>query len=74
MGSTILVIVACLSGGHDCSPYPITDEIPWSECMSGPTAQVEVQKWLHEHPKRRLKKLACVEPRRVQAYLGRTQA
>ena len=72
--STILVIVACLAGGSDCKPYPITGEIPWSECMSGPAAQNAVREWLEQHPKRRLKKFACVEPRRVRAFLGRMRA
>lgn len=71
---SVLVIIACLAGGEDCRPYAITEPIPWTQCMSGPTAMVEVRKWLDERPKRRLRAFKCVDPRRLPALIGGTIA
>lgn len=44
----------------------------WTKCMSH--GIVKAADWINKNPQYRLKKFACVEPRRIPNILGRNQA
>jgi hypothetical protein len=69
-----LVIWACASGA-DCPPHVATDQIPHrAECMFGPTAMVEVRKFLRDRPRWKLEKFGCVPVHRLPYVLGHNMA
>lgn len=74
---SIFAIYACTAFGtpkQECDWHTPTDVMPWVQCMSGPTGQVMVEKYVREHPKHKVIRYACIDPKRFQAYRGRTQA
>ena len=69
--TSVLVLWVCLSSGQQCQPM-IGEEMQHVACLttgkSRPrTSSARIRRY-------RLKKYACVEPRRVRAILGRTVA
>jgi hypothetical protein len=70
MWQSIPVILACL-GADDCRPF-VGQQMANSQCVA--TSQVLMAEFLRQHPGYKLKGLSCVEPRRLQTVLGRSQA
>lgn len=70
MEPSILVLMACLGSG-ECMPV-IGPETSRMQCMA--TSQAAAAAWIGDHPQYRIKGIACVEVRRLQAILGRGQA
>jgi hypothetical protein len=69
--TSILVLWVCLSSGQQCQPM-IGEQMHFMECLKA--GQVKAADFINKNPRYQLKKYACVEPRRVQAILGRTTA
>ena len=69
--TSILVLWVCLSSGEHCQPM-IGEQMQFMECLM--TGQVKAADFINKNPRFQLEKYACVEPRRVQALLGRTVA
>lgn len=69
--TSILVLWVCLSPGQQCQPM-IGEQVQFMECLM--TAQVKAADFINKNTRYQLKKYACVEPRRVEAILGRTIA
>lgn len=67
---SILILLACLSNG-ECIPV-VGQQMPHTQCMA--TSQQQAASWVGKNPAYKIKRYACVEPRAVQAILGRTQA
>ena len=70
MWQSIPVILACLSG-DDCRPF-VGPQMLNAQCIA--TSQALMADFLRQNPSYRIKGLSCIEPRRLQAYLGRSQA
>jgi hypothetical protein len=68
--TSILVLMACLNSG-ECIPV-VGREVLHSECMA--TSQQQAAAWIGQHPQYRIKGLACVQARELNAILGRGQA
>lgn len=67
--TSILVLWVCLQSG--CHPV-VGEQMLWTECMSN--GIVKAADFINKNPQYKLRKFACVEPRRVKAILGRNQA
>lgn len=67
---SILAIVACLSG-EDCQVHVLSDPIPQMQCMAW--SQPAAAKWAGEHPKHRIDRVMCADPKRLDSFLGRSQ-
>ena len=70
MWQSIPIILACLSA-DDCRPF-VEQQMLNAQCIA--TSQAMMADFLHQNPGYQIKRLSCVEPRRLQAYLGRSQA
>ena len=70
MWQSIPVILACLSA-DDCRPFA-GPQMANAQCIA--TSQVLMADFLRQNPGYTIKGLSCVEPRRLQAVLGRMQA
>lgn len=77
--NTLLVLIACTYGSTepllkipDCRPVVLTEMMPMYTCIA--LSQPMAAKWSGEHPTMKIRKIACMEPRRLQALLGRTTA
>lgn len=68
--TSILVLWVCLSPTN-CHAQ-IGQEMLWTECMT--TGIVKAADFINKHPSYKLKKFACVEPRRLGAVMGERQA
>ncbi|CAH2398539.1 hypothetical protein MES5069_200059 [Mesorhizobium escarrei] len=69
--TSILVLWVCLSSGQQCQPM-IGEQMQFTECLM--TGQTKAADFINKNPGYQLKRYSCVEPRRVQAILGRTMA
>jgi hypothetical protein len=67
---SVLVILACLSG--DCRAHVLTAPMPYAACVSA--SMPAAAKWVGEHPKWRVTRIVCADPRKLSSFLGRTQA
>jgi len=67
---SILVLWVCLSGGA-CHPV-VGEQMQFMECMM--QGQIKAADYIRQNPQYKLKRYACMEPRRVKAVLGRNQA
>jgi hypothetical protein len=70
MEPSILVLMACLSSG-ECIPV-IGAETSRMQCVA--TSQQLAAAWIGDHPAYTIRGLACVDPRKLSAILGRTEA
>jgi hypothetical protein len=70
MWQSIPIILACLSA-DDCRPF-VGQQMLNAQCMA--TSQAMIADFVRQNPGYHIKGLSCVEPRRLQAYLGRSQA
>jgi hypothetical protein len=50
----------------------VGEQMQFAECLM--TGQIKAAEFINKNPRYQLKKFSCVEPRRVQAVLGRTMA
>lgn len=67
---SVLILMACLSTG-ECIPV-VGQLTSTSQCEA--TSQQQAAAWIGKNPAYRIKRMGCVEPRAVQAILGRLQA
>jgi hypothetical protein len=69
--TSILALWVCPASGQQCQPM-IGEQMQFAECLM--TGQTKAADFVNRNPVYQLRKYSCVEPRRVQAILGRTMA
>ncbi|OQM74921.1 hypothetical protein [Manganibacter manganicus] len=67
-----LILITCSTVGFDCTTTVVADNIPFHTCPIA--AQSEAAKYIHDHPKRKVVRMICADPRRIQFYLHRNEA
>jgi hypothetical protein len=67
--TSILALWVCPASGQQCQPM-IGEQMQFAECLM--TGQTSAADFINRNPGHPLKKYSCVEPRRVQAIVGRT--
>jgi hypothetical protein len=70
--TSILVLFVVGLNGSGPQVLAITDPMPKTMCMS--IGQPMAAKWLGEHPKLKLTRFACVDPKHIAAVLGKNSA
>ncbi|RWO34754.1 MAG: hypothetical protein EOS10_00170 [Mesorhizobium sp.] len=70
--TAVLVLFVSLLDGTQREPIVLTGAMPHLMCMS--LSQPMAAKWQGEHPKHKIIKIACADPKQLAAYLGRHAA
>lgn len=69
---SILVLFVVSLNGTAPQALAITDPMPRTMCQS--LGMPMAAKWIGEHPKMKLVRFACVDPKQIGAVLGKHQA
>ena len=68
----VMLIVSCLSNGQDCTKTVAYEGFGMMGCLS--QSQIMAAQWQKQFPFRKLKKIKCVDAKRLPFELGRNQA
>jgi hypothetical protein len=69
---SVLAIVACLSTDQQCQVHVLSEPVPRVQCMTW--SQPAAAQWAGQHPKHRIARILCADPKQLDNVLGRTQA
>lgn len=70
--TSILVLFVTALNGSGPQTLAITEPMPLTMCKS--ISMPMAAKWMGEHPRLKLTRFACVDPKMVKAILGQHQA
>lgn len=70
--NSVLVLFVIAANGTPPQALAITDQMPKTTCMS--IAMPMAAQWMGQHPKLKLVRFACVDPKQVSAILGKHEA